>query len=254
MKTKNQILLIALVAFCLTNSSLRADEEQNTPPEVLFAKAQALSSKGKYKNAIKEYQKSESKGHDVLLNMGSCAYNMGKLGKALLYWRRAERGWNWGDRQELLTNIKQVQTRAGTILKSGILGTWSTAKAWTFSLLVSAPMLILQILFLMAWIALAFYLKTKSRETQEKTAKPLFILTLLLGAIVFGRFFVNAQRSAVVTAKEATLHSGPGRDYPVLGKTCEATEGIIKITSDGFYKVKIGKRVGWISNSEIEKV
>ena len=144
--------------FCflsLLSCSALASTDQ---PEVLFAKAHALSAKGNYKKAIKAYSQIFPKGHDVYFNMGSAAFGAKEYGRALLCWRRAEKCFNWSDRLRLLSNIDRVQKiiskgQSQSFIGQYITGPWNQLKQFKYSILVSLPLLPIQLLFLFCWFS-----------------------------------------------------------------------------------------------------
>src|SRR3972149_12130830 len=70
-----------------------------------FLQANKAYKEGKFQDALVLYKKIPVKESGLYYNMGNAFYKLGQYGKALLYWRRAERLWGIGDKSELVYNI-----------------------------------------------------------------------------------------------------------------------------------------------------
>lgn len=223
-------------------------------PEVLFAQAHAQTTKGEYKEALQTYEKISPKGHDVYFNMGAAAFGAHEYGHALLCWRRAEKFPSWSERLKLINNISHVLvTLQQRPVADGLMGScrygWWWAKQVGWSLLASLPLLPMQLSFLVLWFIVAFVLAKRQKLTLFLGI--LLTVTWLAGSLLVVRFIMDRHTWGVVISKVATLRSGPGTDYPMIGSLPEGREVLIKVTDGNFIKVSAGRLMGWTERGDI---
>jgi len=250
MKFKAFIKIIIL--FCLLCPFLNAENDL----QQVFLDANRLYKEGEFEKAYKLYEKIPEKNAIVNYNLGNCAYKLEKYGYALLYWRRAERGFGIFDRGELLDNIFLLKRKLGrrSEPQSKLIRYYSRLKNYTLSLLRSAPLFVVQILFLILWLFLFLYLRFLYKRKRKILIVILFLLIAILGALLVLRYRLEFRRYGVIVKKKVTLLSGPGRNFQELGGLPEASEVWIQKSSDGFYKIKFNKQIGWVNQRDIERI
>lgn len=224
----------------------------------LFATANQLYKDGKFKRAMKAYEKIPNKSAYVNYNLGNCAYKLKKYGHALLYWRRAERYWGFFNRGELLENIsllqKKVLQKSGfPIKKRGpIVRGITKFKNHFISRMRSVPLIILQILFLLLWIFVFTYLRFLYKKRKKGLIVALFTLIAFFGIILVVRYSFEARTYGVVIKPQAAMISGPGKTFQTLQQLPQAIEVMVKKESGEYYKIKALKRLGWIHKNDIK--
>jgi tetratricopeptide (TPR) repeat protein len=225
-----------------------------------FIKANAFYQRGEFKKACDVYQKINDKDASVYYNMGNCAFQLGKLGYALLYWRRAEKMWGVFGKKKLLDNITLLKKHAESLSGGkpkrtiGAFRFFKRARASFISFIGSAPLWVLQLLFLMLWLFLFIYVKYLFWARRKILISLLFCLIALLGVMLVVRYMLDVRHYGVVVSKQARLLSGPGNTFQKLSTLPEAEEVRITKQNHGFYKIRVGKRIGWVSSKEIEMV
>lgn len=257
MKSKKSFILMLLLI--MTKGLCAAPNYQE-----LFLEANEHYKENKFKAAFEKYKQIPNPSTKINYNLGNCAYKMGKLGYALLYWRRAENDWGLFNRQELVENIKLVQEQIkktqGSIKRFGTakivhsIPFVSTIKEKTLSAVRSTPLLWLQLLFLLIWFFLFMYLRYLHQKKQKFIIVLLFLLASWFGLLLVIKYNMRFRKYGIVVQKQAKLLSGPADSYQTLIQLPEGVEGKIKKQSGDYYKVKINGQIGWMSSQAFEKI
>ena len=240
-------LLFIIVGGC---NAIQVDESPD-----LFTRAGKLYQKNEYEQALGLYKQITPKSAPVYYNMGNCAYKLDDYGRALLYWRRAEKMWGMFGRQELLENIavlkkKQAEQRPEKEIVSVI-------KRWTHSFiswLRSVPLFFLQLTFLLLWFFLFMYLKLLSQQRYRFLITVLFCFIALFGTVLAIRYTIDYKTYGVVVRAQAPLLSGPSPSFSSIGTLYQADEITIQKKSGSYFKIRFGKRIGWVSAKDVEEV
>ena len=82
----------------------------------------------------------------------------------------------------------------------------------------------------------------------------LFLLIAFLGGVLAIRYNLNHKTFGIIVSKKANIFSGPNTNFQELGTIPEASEIEIQKSSNGFYKIKFNKSLGWINKNEVEKI
>ena len=220
-----------------------------------FLKANKEYKQGSFKEALSLYKRIPSKGARVYYNMGNAAYKQERYGHALLFWRRAERLWGIRDKSELFHNISLLKRNLfGKQPRHPFFEFLKTMRDHAVSFIRSAPLIGLQIFFLIVWFFLFFYIKQLYRKRYRFAIVVLFSVIALSGVVLITKYMYDARTYGVIVAKEASLISGPDSTFPLLGKVLEAQEVIIKKETGNYFKIKIGGFIGWVERKAIKKI
>lgn len=256
MNIKQILCFTTILFFSIFSSYLLCQNNED-----IFNQANCLYKKGQFEEALTLYQKIPNKSGYVHYNLGNCAYKLKKFGYALLYWKRAEKDWNFFNRDELLDNIdllkKELEKQQNKIKKKKILPFFvllKKIKSLSLSWIRSMPLIVLQILFLILWLFLFFYLKFLYKTRKKLLIIGLFSSIAICGIILVIRYSFESRKYGIIINKKAELLSGPSNTFQTLIKLQEATEVTIQKESDGFFKIKVNKQSGWINKKCIEKI
>jgi tetratricopeptide (TPR) repeat protein len=241
--------------------SVYAQEQEKKIYVDFFEQANALYKQNKYEEALTIYKKISNAGAVVYYNMGNCAYKLNNYGYALAYWRRAERNWDLRRGFELLDNIKLLKNKVSALKKESeekhkndvILQEVKNFKLTLDFLINSIPLILFQIVFLIAWIMSFIFIRNLFKAKRKAVIVMLFTTIAIFGLILVIKYNFEIKQHGVVVSKNASLLSGPGQNYQVLSFVNEASEVIIEKSVDDFFKVKIDGQTGWISQSSVEK-
>ena len=251
------------------HAAASATDDPELEAAALFSKANGFSNKGLNKKALATYSKIEPKGHDIYFNMGSAAFGAKEYGQSILYWRKAEHFFNFSERLKILSNLTQAKKKLfpqdfpENLSHKLFFGPLIYLKNLFYSLLISFPLLPVQLFFLLCWLVLAIFMQGKPRGEQKKILFPFLVPITLMIILLGGRFVLDGKNYGVVVAKSATLRSGPEKDYPTVGALKEGQEPQIltqikkagsQIDDNLFYKVKLSRLTGWASSKEIAPI
>lgn len=185
----------------------------------------------------------------ALGNLASAQYRLGQYGLAMRnYLRaqeriprnsqlnaqiaalRAERPDGFIDEVSILRQTANYTHDLATIFELGVI----SLSFWTMT-------------FVMLGIA------SRGRPGLQPFVMILFALFLVFGALFATRLFVRTQTPpAVVINAVATVHSGPGQQYPTLYRVQSATELYVTEQQDQWVRFELPNgRTGWLLRSEI---
>jgi len=186
---------IAIPVICLSvGLSARVNYQE------MFLKANKFYKEGEFQSAYDLYKKIEIKSSQLHYNKGNCAYQLGKYGYALLYWRRAERSWGLFNRAELLDNIALLKHKINKSkpYKNITLLFLKKMKRYVSSLLRSTSLFSFQLLFLIFWVFLFLYLRYLYKNKQKIIIAILFFLIALFGTLLVIKYSLSCYQRGVV--------------------------------------------------------
>jgi len=245
--------MMLVIACSLISFSTCLPAEQQDYQETFRAANHAFREK-KYEEALRLYSTIPHKGAAVYYNMGNAAYKTEHAGYALLYWRRAEKMWSMFGRHELLDNIRLVKKQLAEADKEVPAGFVPAFKEKVFSWLIAYPLIGLQLLFLILWAFLFFYMKIIGHNRQRWLTVIYFLFILLSGIMLAMRYGIESRRYGVIIVSQADMRSGPEPTLQVLRLMREGDEVRILKDVEDYYKVKIDHAIGWIAKKDLVMV
>ncbi len=203
----------------------------------------------KYKQLIDMGQESG----EVLYNLGNCYFRMDELGRALVYYERARRF--MPRNHNLLKNIALVESRAADeIAAPKFLAVVSRLFFWHYMLNARETSLLVLAANAVFWVSLCVLALVNKRFI--RAAVVLFGSILILSGCSYALKEVERRGlgSAVVTADEAEVRTGPG-DYAVTFNLHDGARLKLVEARDGWYEIRLadGKR-GWIETDKVERI
>ncbi len=256
--------LIFMTALCCLIST--RSTTAGAPAQELFARANDCYKTDDFAKAYDLYLKIPEKSASAYYNAGNCAYKLKRYGQALLNWRRAEHEWGVlsGNREELLKNIEMVKKIAhsqttGVSTEQGapfasLISHVTVISTWFISIIRSAALLYLQLIVLVLWIMLFFYLRPLVRRRYKFVTTLLFVLLALTASMLAIKYSLLYRKHLVIIRTPAPLTSGPGTNFATLSHLPEAQEAAILTESGDFYKIRVNKQIGWINKATAEQI
>ena len=250
-------LLLLMISFCFSLHATKASEG------ILLEQATSAFEKKDYDHAYALYEKIENKSSFILYQLGVCANKQGKIGYALLFFRRAEKDWGLFNRTVLRQEIENIKQTVDANLgdkkprASYIQAALMPLKALRDPLLEGAksiPLIYLQLLVLFLWVLLFMYLRRLIKKRKKFLWVSLFILQFCAAAGLAFKYSLMHKNCLVVLKNNVPLYSGPGSDFAMLSHLQEAQEADILNSSDGYYKIRTAYAIGWVEQSNVEKV
>lgn len=251
---KKIIVIIVLVLASSVYAS--SDIDMGESPEYVFYQGNTHYKNGLHDEALAEYSKVTADGLEsgnLYFNMGNAYFKKGELGKAVLYYERAQRF--IPNDSDLKSNYKyaisRLQNIAADTERSFIHNILSRADAFTIeglTLLLSA-LYICIVLFL---IAIMYFRNIKRPAVVSITI--LSVLWVLTAYTLYDRASA-IDKEAIVVFKEAEARFEPIESATVHFSLSEGMKVQIVESKSDWLKVKRkdGKS-GWISKGSAEKI
>lgn len=236
-----------LIVSTLFSFSLCANSALNEHAE-LYDKALGVYQSGDYRKTLELLRSTDQQTADMLFLMGDAAHKLQHYGYALAYWRIAQRVWPTRGRVHLARLINQVKTKIGVEAE---LSTATRSAIFVSDVLRALPLVLIQLIFLALWTFLFLYLRYLYKKKHKKLVVTFFILLFAAGVVLISKISIDRKLHAVVVVPTTTILSGPGNTFHSLGVFKEGAEVKVIKTADGFYKVRLGKLVGWVTKDHV---
>ena len=240
--------------FMLTVLATSIFAKQND--QEVFLQANSFYKQGNFKSAYELYKKIQSPGARVNYNLGNCAYKLKDFGHAMLYWKRSEKDWGFFNRSELIQNIDLLkqQLSGNRETKNNLFESFRFYKNYSLSLLRSAPLFGVQILFLIFWMICFLYIRFLFKRKKKFLILLLFVFMAFLGGLFVMRYSLDFKHYGIVLSEKAEILSGPGNNFQMLGILPQTSQVRIQRLSDNYYKIKFQRLIGWVSQKDVGKI
>jgi tetratricopeptide (TPR) repeat protein len=252
------ILLIAILTVAHTLTLSAQDKHADTfDPSHIFLTANQAYKDGRYEQAATLYEKLLALGiinGNIFYNLGSTYLKGGKIGKALVNYRKAELF--MPRNEDLQANIQY--TLQQTIDKIEGRDLYSYLKSfcfWYSRLTIKELVMVFLVVNFGLWGIALFQLFRKLDNLW------LALYVFIAAAILFGvsaaikGYSLYYNPGGVVTAREITVRSGGSNNDTALFGLHEGAEFDWLEESDGWVKIHLrdGKK-GWVQKETVEKV
>ncbi|OGQ96841.1 MAG: hypothetical protein A2284_04410 [Deltaproteobacteria bacterium RIFOXYA12_FULL_61_11] len=218
-----------------------------------FFKANAQYAEQRYAEALASYEELRASGLNspaLHYNLGNTLYRLGKLGRALASYRRAEL---LAPRDEdLQANIRFVKELARDRLEPSETGQALRVLAFWYHGLSLNELLALTLVFNAVFWALWVLRRRWDGELLRWVFHGVLALTLCFaGSSAIKAFTERFEQRAVVIHEEVQVRSGKGG--AVLFNLHEAAEVEVEAEAEGWYKIVLpdGKK-GWVDRTFVE--
>jgi tetratricopeptide (TPR) repeat protein len=217
----------------------------------LFARANECYAQAAYDEAYKLYNEVSSPTPRVYFNLGTCAFKLNKLGRALWHFRQAQARWGFFDRDDLYEHIALIRSKLN-VDNATHTGLYRQLRFKTSNIAQAIPLIVIQLLFLFAWTSLFVFAKKLFKKRLRLLLITFFGCIIMLGALLLWRQTNALQmRAIVIEPKGITLHSGPAASYQKIGSLPEGSELRIDQQRDDFCKVRSHTQFGWVARSTL---
>jgi len=249
------IMLVVVSSFCLFPCFVDGDVG-GLREEALFDQANQAYDGNDFATAAEKYGQLLDMGHEsgeVLYNLGNCHFRMGELGRALVCYERAKRF--MPRNRNLLDNIALAESRAAdNIVAPKFMTVLKRLLFWHYRLNAREISMLILAVNAMFWVSLCVFAVAKKRFVKAAAVVLGLLLVLLGGSYAFRQLGHLGMGTAVVTAPEAEVRTGPG-DYAVTFSLHDGARLKLVEAREGWYEIRLadGKR-GWIERSTVERI
>lgn len=230
-----------------------------------FALANNLYNEGKYEHSLEKYEYIVSTGvknHILYYNVGNCYFKLGKIGKAILFYKRAQK-LKPGD-ADIDFNLNFARARRVDELK-----TYKPPKVIKvlLNLLKSPNINILLIVSSILYFGLVFIIclslfikilweRLPSLENLIKTLRlGLSIVLVIVLAVLFSNLGQLNKREGVLLEQSAELRSGPSEEHTLICTIHEGMEMRILEEESDWLKITLPNDIlGWVKTNQVGKI
>ncbi len=215
--------------------------------KVSAEKAGEYYTQKKYQAALQEYL-SLPKNADIYYNIGNCYYRLGEFGRAVLYYRRAQRlsPGSWQIEKNLQIAQKSLLDKPAELTK--VEQIWQKIDALLSLNFLAIAILSSLLLFALFWI-LAVY-------RQRTVYFAVFALLVCFGLGVFSFHKHQAlSKKAVLLSLEEKGYSGPSQENKQVFLIHQGNCFTVLQQEEDWSKIKLEQGfVGWIKSKSLEKI
>ena len=253
---RRYVLTAVLLVFCLGLSS--AEDVSNDPGHLLY-KGNALYEKRDYDKTIEEYKKISDEGVEsgaLYYNMGNAYFKMGKIGYAILFYKKAVK--LMPADSDLKSNLSYAQSLTED---SGLQPQEMNKFTWLvripfkeFTINAVAKIMIALYLFVVAMI-IGGIINPVFKRRATFVFYPVFILFLLALAGFSARYYDEELLTrGIVTAKTAECKYEPIDKSTTYFTLKEGQEVLVLKSRNGWSRIRrLDGKLAWVKSDAIEE-
>ena len=258
-------LAAALFLLPILNDVARAETLSEDKAVSLFTRANETYAKakklGKAREAHDLYERARTlyrrlvdggfRDAQVFYNLGNTNYYLGRLGRAILWYRRAEQ--IIPRNADLKENLRQAKGKTRDpssmpIPPPVIRGMFF----WHFAFSLDEETWIALVLYGLLMVGVVVYIFTRSRWAARIAMIVGIMLLAVSGSLLLRVYRLHTARPGVVTAREAVVRYGPGEEYEAKFKVHEGAELAVEAERENWYKVLVYVEVKGVRPSNAE--
>jgi len=246
------LLLFALVTAGRTPEPLTPDRAQ-----YLFQRSTEAYQAKRYEEAARDLEAVLEGGFEsaaVHYNLGNAWFRLGKPGRAILHYRRAER---LAPRDEdLRVNLGLAREATVDRLRPAASPAWRRGLFWARDSMSREELAALFVGAMGVLVALLLARRLlPSRGPPRVAARVAAGLTLALGLSLGARTWMDRPgRDGVVVVAESDARTGPGEEFAVHFRLHEGAEFRVLERRPGWTKIEVQDRRGWVKGTDVEGI
>lgn len=215
------LVVISSAALALRNAELNAEEELFKQANQAFLEAGSVEqaspeeARKLYNQAVRRYQKIIDSGVQngkLYYNLGNCYYRLGKIGKAILEYRRAELYMKHD--QNLLQNLAQARSRTtDKVVESEETKIIETLLFWHYDISTTTRRVVFGVFFVLFWLGLSIRLFTNKFPPSWSLWIGGVLWVAILASLVAEPLEIENTQSGVVLSASVDTRKGDGENY-----------------------------------------
>jgi hypothetical protein len=211
-----------------------------------FEIAANLYKQGQFEQAYAILHAVDPKSSTVWYNMGNCAYKNNELYRARTCWLCAEVRAVGDVRQYTEYNLHVVEKKLNIDRKETFF-----KKIQNFYR--SIDLMIIQIIFLIFWFSLLFFIKKYKHGTKYRSLfLGLLLFLVILGSAGLGlKYHSINQRRGIIMKQHVSLFAGPDEQFHILGSLEGGSEVIVHEQRPSWFKISTDQISGWVMQDSI---
>ncbi len=223
-------------------------------PVDAYDEANRLYEEGDYAGAISLYEEALDSVRDsrVLFNLGNAYFKMGRLGKAVLSYRRA---WLLSPRDpDIRANLEFARSYRADKVNQEMNPLIALLTSFVRFFSAREASMAASVLFFICLALLS--VATVRRDRRFGYAAAAVFVVFLYFFVCFAAWRITlGSRAAVVVVSEAKAYSGPGTEYREVLRIHDGLEVRIREARHGYVLVQVpGGLGGWVEESAVEEV
>jgi hypothetical protein len=239
-------VMLLVFVFALTFSSVAADVS------AAFDSANRLYEQGKFTDAAGAYEKMIQSGTvspAIYFNLGNAYFKSGQLGRAIAAIREAE---NLSPRDpDVRANLQFIRSRV-----QAPTGSTSSWQQWLTTLTLNEWAMVTAAI---VWVWLGLWVLIQFRPQLKQSLRLALwcggVGIFVCGGCVYAAWSGESMKTAIVVAKDASLHNGPLEEAPTTATVHDGVELPVIDTKNDWLQVRVdGQRVGWVKREQVTVV
>lgn len=231
-------MIILLLALFLNTAIMHARQELTICSYI--DQANKAYNAGNYEDALEQYKKIKPQNAALWYAQAECYYALGDYPYAIASYIKVLLHGSYSLRKRVYDRMNALQNASDFFIFSS----WGKVIILFFGVI---PLFFMQLLFLffliiMCMLILCIY--------TQKIYKP-FLLSMslvclfLVGSFLWAHYYIQTRKYAVI-ADEHAIFIGPCLDYHTLETVSSGAVVTIAGSEQGWYKIKVRGKIGWI--------
>ena len=253
----NKTLKVSIFVSILAVFGAFCQAQETKTPEELFVAGNSYYEKDEYTKAISEYNKILAQGYEsgpVYYNIADAYFKSGKLGKAILNYKRAKR--LMPRDADLAANYKfaMAKVQAKITPNKGIWA-WSPLRIFSENFTINELSLLASGMYVVIVFLLFIAAIRSQRSGYLKLAIMLISICFVITSAVLWRKASRGRSGGVVVVSRAEALFGPFDSATKFFTLHEGVSVTILKSKADWYKVRrTDGKVGWVKKNAIERI
>lgn len=251
-------IALTLLAFILSLAASAAAWGQS--PETIMKEAEQLYQEEQFASASAKYLQIINNGYEsapLYYNIGNAYYRTGKLGPAILYFRKAQK--LAPKDPEIAENLAYCRTLVvdESAPEARLMNSWMSELPWRFGFFEMCAAACVVFFIAILFFCVNIYFDSPALKTFSRRAGWLLIVIWITisSTIVYRIDSEKKSPAGVILSSRVEALAGPGESYSAVFILHEGAEVQIRKTKDDWYQISYPSvGAGWVKKSSIGEI